>query len=392
MKKAAVLLVPLLFLSRPLPADQFSLSFFQSSTNNLFQMNLAEADEVSSFNLAWDKSVGSFSFFAEGGYSYLRRNSGLGSGALSAGADYLYAVNDKTAVYFSFEGGGTMFRSEYADFNYGAARLSASLKTYLSPTSILKAVSASEYNKYRYSLFDFASQALSFSVDKYFQSKTTLKAEIGWGYKYYLHPAPTQETVETPEEPSSGGGYGYGMGGGPHGGRGPYLKPTLSGDGKGVQIVSLTGLLAQGLGDRIGLRLSGLKQWTLSGENPFTSVEEFYMVENPTYDQYSWKGYVLNGQLTVEIPWNVEMKIGYTISEREYPGIESLGLDGLDLGTTRKDQRKHFEVKIEKNFSAVSLFFSYAHVQNASNDSLFDWKGYLISGGLQWNIVVGKTP
>jgi hypothetical protein len=86
------------------------------------------------------------------------------------------------------------------------------------------------------------------------------------------------------------------------------------------------------------------------------------------------------------------MKIGYTIFEKEYPGIESLGLDGLDLGATRKDQRNQFEVKIEKNFRAFSLFFSYAHIKNASNDPLFDWKGCLISGGLQWNIAVGKDP
>ncbi len=391
MKKIIAIAFITLTLSLMLAAGQLSLSFYQNSTNNLFQTCQAEKDEISLLNLSWDKSIGSFSLFAEGAYSYLRRNSSLGNGALSAGADYLVALNQKTALYFGFEGGGTFFGSDYSDFNYGAARLDISLKTYLSPTSILKALSISEYKEYRYSLFDSASQVLALSLDKYLESRTTLKAEVGWGYKYFLHPTATQEAEIIPENPSPGGKYGYGPGRRQQGGRGFYFDPALSGGGQGLQMASLSVVVAQGFGDRIGLRISGLKQWCLSGENPFVSVEEFYMIENPTYDSFSWKGYVLGGQLTVEIPWNVELKIGYNVSQKEYPGIESLGLDGTELGLTRQDTRKQFEVKVEKNFRTISLFLNYVHVQNASNDPLFDWKGYFVSGGLQWNLFFGPA-
>ena len=125
-----------------------------------------------------------------------------------------------------------------------------------------------------------------------------------------------------------------------------------------------------------------MKQWTLSGEYPFTSVEEFYMVENPSYDRFSWTGYQLGSQLTVLIPWNIELKINYTIANKEFLGIESMNLDGEPLGVIRKDERRQFEAKVSK----FSLFFSYINIDNDSNDPFFDWQGNFFSAGIEWNM------
>jgi hypothetical protein len=163
------------------------------------------------------------------------------------------------------------------------------------------------------------------------------------------------------------------------------------GPGQGIQNSSLSGLIAQGLGDRVGLRLSGVRQWTLSGENPFSTVAEFYMVENPTYDVFSWNGYALSGQLTVEAPWNTQVKMGYTRSVKELPGIEAMDLEGASLGMLRQDTRNQLDARLEKNFPAFSVFLSYSYVNNGSNDPLFNWKGHFLGVGFEWSINWGGT-
>jgi hypothetical protein len=164
---------------------------------------------------------------------------------------------------------------------------------------------------------------------------------------------------------------------------------TGENQGQGLQMFSLTGLIAQGIGDRIGLRISGTRQWTLSGKNPFASIEEFYLVENPTYDVFAWNGTAVSAQLTIEAPWNTQLKIGYTKSSKEFPGIEAMNMEGVSLAVTRQDTRNQWEARLEKNFPSFSFYFSYSYVDNASNDPLFDWKGNFLSAGIGWNLAWG---
>jgi len=407
--KKLILLIPITaLLARPAAADTLALSFNQYATDNLYQMTSAVSDQISQLALSWDKNLKSFSFFADAGYSYLRYSSGLSDFRFNGGADHLLSLGQKTALYFSLEGGAVLYRSEYEDFNHSTFRAVAALKTYLAPTSILKVSAQTEYRNYRLSLFDFVSQTVWASLDKYFETRTTLKADLGWGYKYYLHPIAVSETAAVAAEPAlaapvaagsggyglsgaQGGGYGRGWGG--QGGRGSmfYSGTSQTAQGLGIQIASVSGIVAQGIGDSIGLRIAGARQWRLSGGSPFTSVEEYYMVDNPTYDNFSWTGTALSGQVTAEIPWDIELKLGYTWADKEFPGIEGRSLDGADLGFSRQDRRRQIDMRIEKNFSRVTVFLTYSHVKNTSNDPLFDWRGYGLSGGLSWNLFVGEN-
>ena len=388
--------------SATLAADSLSLSFSQNWADNLFQTRLPGADAITVAGLSWEKSLSAFSLMAGADYSALRENTGLSMAAFLAGVDYLYAASKKTALYFSLMSDAALFGSEYADFNHSAARFSAALKSYVAPSSILKATAVSEYRSYRYTQFDFLSQGVTVSLDKYFPSRTTLQAEIGWGLKYFLHPQIIEDAflpaalsaVPNSGTPSTTGGQGGtgGMGSSWHGGRGGpggYARTSTLSEGKSIQIASLQGRVAQGLGDRIGLRLAGIVQWNLSGENPFTTVEEYAMIENPTYDAFAWKGTSWNSQLTLLLPWNVEARLGYTRSDKTFPGIESLDLNGNSIGVIRKDGRDQLEVKIEKNFAKWSVVLTYAFIRNRSNDPLFIWHGQFISGGLQWNFDLG---
>ncbi|MDH4219800.1 MAG: hypothetical protein OEY18_09130 [Candidatus Aminicenantes bacterium] len=386
MRKYFIYILSALILSPTLMADSFSLSFSQNMTNNLFQNRFAEKDQLSTFSFYLDKNLSRLSLYAEGSYSYLFKNPNLTYYVQDAGMDYLHPLNEKSAFYFSLAGRGAFYRSDYSDFNYLSANFFAAFKSYFSQTSIFKSNYSFEYKNYRDSVYDFLSHALIVSFDRYFQTNTTFKGEIDWGYKYFLHPYIYEG--EVPIE-----GHRYFMGGRGRGysdkqGQKPYQTVTQT-EGQGLQVFSLSGLIAQGLGNSVGLNLSGVKQWVLSGQNPFSFIEEFYAVENPSYDRFSWDGYQIGSQLTFLVPWNIQLKLGYTLSKKEFPGIESLDLEGNPLGLTRKDNRNQIEVRTEKNFPQFSVFLSYSYISNSSNDLYFDWNGHFFSLGIEWNIPLG---
>ena len=386
MRKTFFLIVIVLTLCPTLPADSFSLSFSQNMTSNLFQNRFAERDQLSNLNFYIDKNFSRLSLFAEGKYSYLYENSNLAYYIQDAGLDYIFTLDEKSAFYFSVAGRGMFYRSDYSNFNYLSANFFAAFKSYLSQTSILKSNYSLDYKNYRDSVFDFISHSLMVSFDKYFQTKTTLKGEIDWGYKYFFSPYVYDEVL-TPEPNTNSLG---GMGKGNAHGSSSYIYQTESQtEGQGIQVFSLSGWIAQGLGSKMGIRFSGMKQWVLSGQNPFFFIEEFYMVENPSYDRFSWEGYQLGSQLTLLLPWNIQLKLGYTMSNKEFPGIESLDLEGNPLGITRKDNRQQIEVTTEKSFPRFSVFVSYYYVQNSSNDFYFDWNGHYLTVGIEWNIPLG---
>lgn len=372
-----------------LTAGSFTLSFTQNMTDNLFQNRFSENDQLSALSFYVDTNLSQWSLYAEGSYSYLYQNSNLATYIQDAGIDYLYPLNEKSAFYFSLTGRGALYRSDYSDFNYFSANFFAAFKSYFSPTSIFKSNYSLEYKNYRDSLYDFLSHSVMISLDKYLQTRTTLRGEVDWGYKDFFHPYINEDGPQVVEGNNSSIGDKWR---GPHGqGRHYYQSDmTVTENGsQGIQVLSLAGLIAQGLGSKVGLRVAGMKQWVLSGQNPFAFIEEFYAVENPSYDRFSWEGYNLEAQLTLLIPWNVQLKMGYTISEKEFPGIESLDLEGNLLGITRKDQRNQVQVKAEKVFPRFSIFLSYFFIDNSSNDLYFDWNGHFFSLGIEWNIPLG---
>lgn len=378
MRKLSIFLFSILFLSVSLKADSFSFSFFQNMADNIFQNRYPARDKLSHLGFYIDKDFSKTSVFTEGSYSYLFENPGLSYYLQDVGLDYIHPVSEKAAFYFSLIGQGVFYRSDYADFNSLSLNFLAAFKAYLSQTSILKSNYSLDYRSFRYSLFDFVSHGLSISFDKYFQTRTTMKSEINWGLKCFLHPYSSQEVILVEDS------------GGHHSGRRSYLfVPRTQFEGQNIQILSFTGLIAQGLGGNVGFNISGMKQWYLSGENPFTSVEEFYMVENPSYDRFAWAGYQFGAQITLLIPWNIELKIGYNMANKEFPGIESMNLEEEPLGMTREDRRRTFETRLEKNFPRFSLFLSYVYVDNNSNDPFFDWQGNFFSAGIEWNMFFG---
>jgi len=387
-RRYALILFFVLLIGPNLTADTLSLSFFQNATNNLFQNRFAESDQLSTFGIHVDKNISEFSLFTEGSYSYLFENPNLTYYTQDVGIDYIHALNEKSAFYLSLTGRGAFYRSDYSDFNYLSGNFFTAFKTYLSQTSILKSNYTFEYKNYKSSVFDSVSHSLMLSLDKYFQTKTTLKGEMSWGYKNFLHPYFSEEEVVVMETNSSSSG-GKGRHNPYRGGLKQFIIQTQN-EGQGIQVFSLSGLIAQGMGSRVGLQLTGTKQWRLSGKNPFTFIEEFYAVENPSYDRFSWEGFRIGTQMTVIIPWNIQLKLMYTMDNKEFPGIESLSLEGDSLGILRKDERKQFEVRAKKNFSKFSVSVSYFYVDNDSNDSLFDWNGHFFSAGIQWNIPYGE--
>ncbi len=375
-------------------AENLTLSIYQNSTNNLFQTSYPEKDRITSLAFSFSKSFRPLSFFTEGGYSHLYENTFVSFYAQDVGLDFVQALGGKTALYLAIKGGPTLYRSDFSDLNHVSLGGIAALKSYVSDSSILKLNYTLDFRKYRWSLFDYLSHLVNVSIDKYFATRTTFRAEGNWGYKRFPHPTAIDAAADEadPTSPYPGGkGYRGGWGRGSGGGSGGATTlPEAIGPPAVIQIASVSGLIAQGIGDRVGLQISGLGQWMLSGRNPFGSVDEFYLIENPTSDIFSWNGHGLTGQLTVNAPWDMEVKINYTRLFKEFPGIEAMNLDGRSIGARRKDRRNQWDARLEKNFSRLTLFLSYSHVDNHSNDALFQWRGDFLSAGFEWNLNWGR--
>jgi len=377
-----------------------TLTFHQHATRNLFQTNAAVAEQISAFSLAFNQDISALSLFANVGYSAFHQTGGLSYFAADLGLDHLVPAGAKSAFYFAAEGAGAFYGREYEAFSTLGGNLTGAFKTYLAPSSILRVQWQGMYASYADSLFNFLSHAASLSIDKYFPTRTTLKADAGYGYKYFLHPYVPVTADPLPEGGAvvmgaGGGGWGSGTGAGSGSGSGwggeRYeggfgFIPRAGEGGAGIGHVSVSVLVAQGIGDVVGLSASAMRQWIVSGENPFMSIEEFYLVPNPSSDAFSWDGLQLTGRITLDLPWSVEIKTGYTYSDKTYPGVESMGLDGLPLGIVRNDVRHLFEARLEKSFRFFSLFLAYSHIDNASTDPLFHWSSGYVMGGFQWNL------
>jgi hypothetical protein len=381
------------------------LAFNQHATQNLFQTREAVSDRISAFSLAVEQDFAALSLLANAEYSAFHQTSALSFFSADVGLDYLVPAGGKSAFYFAAGAAGAFYRGDYAAFSTFGGSLTGAFKTYLAPSSILKVQGQGVYASYADSLFDHASVVASLSIDKYFPTRTTLKADAEYGYKHFLHPyLATSEPLTDPPGAivmgaGSGGGSGYGGGagggsgsgwGGREYGGGYGFIPRAGAGSAGIGHVSASVLAAQGIGDVLGLSASALRQWTVSGENPFMSIEEFYLVANPSSDSFSWEGDQLTGRLTLNLPWSVELKGGYTYSDKTYPGVELLDPEGLTTGIVRNDARHLFEVRMEKAFRRLTVFAAYSHVKNASNDPLFEWASGYIMGGFQWNLPSGR--
>jgi hypothetical protein len=384
-------LFPILFLSASVAAgaQSFTLSYNHHTTENLFQTSAPVSDQISSFSLFVGRDSAGLSLLAQADIAYFHRNPELSFGSLNAGLDILKPSGEKSAFYFAAGMSGSLFRSDYSAFSSLSFDLLGAFKSYLAPTSILKIQWRGDYWKYRDPLFDFFSQVSSLSLDKYFQTRTTVKAEASWKFKYFLHPY-----LNAPPEPLPellGSQMGGGRGGSQYrGGSGFIPIYRTGGGGAGIHNASLALLLAQGLGDRLGLSFSGLRQWNLSGQNPFLSIEEFYFVRNPSADDFSWKGWAGSSLLTFVIPGDIELKIGYNYTDKAFPGIEVLSSEGEPTGIPRTDQRHLVEGRIEKDFPRFTVFLAYSHIDNRSNDPLFAWRSPSFMGGIEWTIPAGR--
>lgn len=400
---------------------QFSLS--HNATSNIFQSYQPLSDQLTSASLYFGSDSQSIALYGDFNLSYLYKYCGLSSLAGKLGADYLVPAGARSAFYLALEGEAVLFRSLYDYFNHGTIRFLANFKSYLDSSTILRLDTITQLRDYKYSIFDYFSGNASLSLDHYFSSRTTVKLEAGYGYKLYFHPGTITTTGET-ETPlttaataSTSGLSTLGhsspyllplaaMQGGPggHGGPGenyemggsyslrgiPYQTTYFTGS-KSIQVFSVGGLLAQGLGDRLGLSLSALQQWNLKGDNPFASSDELFMVENPTYDQFSWEGYSLRAKLTAVLSDNLNSEFQYDYFSRKFPGLDSLDLEGNSLGVTREDTRHQFSARLQLDLSRVSFFINYAYVKNSSSDPWFSWSGNVISGGLTWNLQVSPS-
>lgn len=430
--KKTILFIPIFLaavFAGHLPASAQTVQFFLNhhAVSNIFQSYQPFSDNLTAASLSFGGDSSGIALYGNLDLNYLYKYSGLSSLGGKLGADLLVPAGAKSAFYFALEGEAVFFHSLYDYFNHRTVRFIANFKSYLGSSAILRLDSENRLNNYKYSIFDNLAETLALSIDNYFPSKTTLKFEASYGYKLYFHPGSISSTEST-QLPVNSLNYSSNVGltglhlasdgfapvfitammqGGPGSGHGsprdnynmggaysirgiPYQTVYYTGS-QSLHVFSISGLLAQGLGDNLGLSFSGVKQWYLKGQNPFSSSDEYFMVENPTYDRFAWDGYTLEAKLTAVFTERLTGEFQYEYYSREFPGITSFDLEGNSLGLTRKDSRNQVSARLQLDLTRISLFASFTYLKNKSNDPWFTWSGNIISAGLVWNLSVNPS-
>ncbi|MCK7471608.1 MAG: hypothetical protein MZU95_13195 [Desulfomicrobium escambiense] len=241
------------------------------------------------------------------------RPSGLSFFSADLGLDYLVPSGAKSAFYFAAGGEGSFYSQDYAAFSTVRRPSPRRLQDLPAPSSILKLQWQGVTLRTGTRLFDFVSHIASLSIDKYFPTRTT--PEDGRGVRVQVLPPPVPAGAgRAPDwSPLVGGAAPIGgrireRDGRRVGARGTARAPAgavsatraaaasspasaPAGGGAGIGHVVPVRPRGPGPGrrrrpERLGRRGNGSSR----ARTPFLSVEEFYLVANPSADAFSWEG------------------------------------------------------------------------------------------------------
>lgn len=232
-------------------------------------------------------------------------------------------------------------------------------------------------------ILSYNEQAFFLRIKHFFQTRTTLNAEINWGNKNYTT-AQTFEEMFIIEKPNID--YGHGR----QNGKGPG-ENTTSADTSIIAFNisapetyqwSLFLKLAQSITSTTGLSIDFIKYFEPTEKSRYLIGQEYgYFKDDELYDDpYTYGSNEWNITLTQLLPWSCQMKLFYNYAIKTY----SYTIDDQ----YRKDIQKLTGLLLNKRFllssklPTISIYLSYNYLINNSNDIYFDYDSPLINAGL----------
>ena len=203
-------------------------------------------------------------------------------------------------------------------------------------------------------------------LSKFFDSGTTLIAEVNLLSKNYLNSDTTSTIEELPE------------------------IVTL-GTGKSQQIVSML-KAAQAITPTTGINVKFLSRNNLSSSVRYLGTYDgvYYSDDEIFNDVYGYNSYEFSGKLTKYFPGIVQLSVYSEFQKREYDKRIALDLEGLPFpdNRLREDDKFSYGINLKKNFrianklQPISITLSWVNIANSSNDPYYDYKSQFITLGI----------
>jgi hypothetical protein len=356
MKKSTILLafIAVFFLltkvaySEELPLSA-QLKLYGTYIDNVFQTYLPESDYVTltyldtSYDISPEASI-----FYDANFNLFSQHNDLQNHTHYLGTDYERSVFEGNGrLYLGGKVGIRQNTSEYSDYNRRSIDTYATLKYYLTQTTLAKVGYALEYGNYpNLNTFNSMENYGFFQLSRFFQTKTTLQGMLEAGRRDH---------------------------------------PDMIDDGNESYTSQFTGSLklAQSLGDNTGLQLQYLWHYAPRGLDELYIEDAYYSAEEFFDDEYTYSGSEYRTVLKHLAPWRTTLKASFSMKDRNY-NEPSFYIESRN----REDREITFRFEIEKSFSLplssatdFALHIQFFHRKNESNDSYYDYSTNILSIG-----------
>ncbi|HDP67342.1 MAG TPA: hypothetical protein ENN20_02445 [Candidatus Marinimicrobia bacterium] len=347
-----------------------------SYTDNIFQNYTPTEDYISSGNFTiYHQSKSKTIFYYNGNLNLFSKYSDLQNQNHHLGISKKQSIGDsKNEMYF---GGYARFRIDkpvyeiYDNNNYYGF---ASIKYYLFPTILFRAKNTLGMRAYvNYTDYSYFENVLSLNISKFFQTRTTLQSGIDYFYKDYA-----EDQTYSVTSPSG------------------LRTRTYVIDSPKVSQLLASLKIAQSISSLTAVQAQYLIRNTLSGENRFAELDEFYIDEVLFDDHYSYSGQELSMSLKQFLPFQFIAVLSGYYQEKSYNHRPVYDLEGNELteAGTRQDYQNGFSIQLEKKFSgekipvlkSLDLFLNYSYRKNHSNDPYYKAATNFLMFGLETNI------
>jgi hypothetical protein len=358
--KIKYFLLVLLFLSIELTAQwNFSLSTSQSYSDNPFNSPLPVSTFVSSIDVGIERDFKSLSFGFYGDYTSFHD--------IPERNFYWYQVGSWSATESSIFGIYLEQRInsvEYELYDYSNYNTYYKQKFSLVGLNLLGNIALSYTNFNSLENLDNILGSVGFSLNKSFETKTTVIGGINFNYKNYVSTdLNSKELVGDSLHSSSDNAFTSQIN--------SYVK------------------IAQSIAESTGLAIQYSSQAITSGTANYIRELDYRYGDESQYfdDPISYQGDAVSVQLTQILPESIMLKLIYTYASKEYPsqGIY-LDIEYFDDSIIRSDERNQFDFTISKYFyvgndnqNVINLALSYSWIKNNSNSYWYNFNSNQIN-------------
>jgi hypothetical protein len=280
----------------------------------------------------------------------------------TAGVAYARKVGEQRSMVNASAGISVRLDRPYYDiYDYVSTQASVSGKVYPSSGVMLRGSYRVKHRNYwNLDLFNHTEHRLTGEVSRFLPSRTTLKADLCFGYKDNRNAV--TETYTT-------GGW-FGRGGGRE--TSYVVEPGVSNEAQLVYGLQIAQSVAAGTG--LSLRYQ-IQASLKSGGTYLTGEETTYSGEDDLFnDRYDYKGHEWTFRLTQQLPRKSKLvaSAGYEI--RDFAGRQPLDLEGnpIEIAGFRRDKSAFGSLSLEKPLAAnLNLGIWYGLDRNKSNDPYY---------------------